>query len=137
MKLDDVSPRVRALLATRIDSFEKLELIIALHGEPRATSTFDQMCERLGVARHLLREAAVSLNADSLVQMTSGGELQLLPPTDRDREAIGELVALYSDDRMAVVKALGEIALDRIRNMASKVFADAFVIRKNKDDEHG
>lgn len=134
---DPVTPRVRALLATRIDSFEKLELVVALSGEPRATSSVERMAERLGVARHLLREAAMGLNADSLVELTSAGELQLLPPTDRDREAIAELVALYNDDRMAVVKALGEVALDRIRGMASRVFADAFVIRKNKDDKDG
>ncbi len=89
---------VTELLTSRIDSFEKLELVVALHEAPRATMSTEALASALGLSRSTVRQAAEELNAGALVDLTSNGEIQLLPPS--------------------------------IRNMASRVFADAFVIRK-------
>jgi DNA-binding GntR family transcriptional regulator len=127
------------LLAERIDSFEKLEIIVALHGSPRTTMSVDELCRTVQLSRDTVREAAVELRSASLVELTKTGEVQLLPPTSRDHAAVSRLVELYAKDRFTVVKAMGEVALQRIRNMASRAFADAFVIRKKppKDGEDG
>lgn len=127
------------LLASRIDSFEKLELIVALQAAPRNTMSVDALCRQLKLSRDDIRQAAVELRTASLVALTSTGEVQLLPPTNHDHAAIAELVRVYEEDRLAVLKYMGEIALGRIRNMASRVFADAFVIRKKPptDGEDG
>ena len=118
------------LLTNRIDSFEKLELVVALHDAPRTTLSMDALAEVLKLRRSGVRQAAEALHAAALVDLLSSGEVQLLPPTNGDREAVAELVRLYHDDRITVITALGEIAVERIRTMASRVFADAFVIRK-------
>ncbi len=121
---------VTELLTTRIDSFEKLELVVALHEAPRTTLSTEALVSALGLSRATVRQTAEELNAGALVDLGSNGEIQLLPPTNRERDAVAELVRIYREDRVTVVTALGEIAVDRIRNMASRVFADAFVIRK-------
>src|SRR5687768_14659892 len=92
--------------------------------------TIDALAAKLGVSRETIRQAALDLRGASLAELTSSGEVRLLPPTERDDAAVRELVNLYNEDRFAVVKAMGEIALERIRNMASRAFAEAFVIRK-------
>ena len=130
---------VAELLANRIDSFEKLELVVALYAAPRATMSIDALVTALSLSREDVRRAASELREASLIDLASRGEVQLLPPTERDHAAVSELVRLYQEDRFAVVKAMGEIAVSRIRNMASRAFADAFIIRKKppKDDEDG
>jgi DNA-binding transcriptional ArsR family regulator len=130
---------IRDLLANRIDSFEKLEIVVALHAAPRTTLSIEEMCRRLKLTRDTVRQATMELRGASLVVLTSAGDVQLLPPSERDHAILEQLVRLYDEDRFTVVKAMGEIALDRIRGMASRAFADAFVIRKKppKDGNDG
>ena len=130
---------VRELLVSRIDSFEKLELVVALHAAPRTTMSVEDLCRALKMPRDTVRQAAMDLRAVALIDLTSRGEVQLLPPTSRDQQAIGELFRLYNEDRILLVQALGDIAVQRIRGMASRAFADAFVLRKKppKDGDDG
>ena len=130
---------VAELLASRVNSFEKLELIVTLHAAPRNTMSIETLCRHLKLSKDDVRRAAIELRSASLVALTSTGDVQLLPPTNHDHAAVAELVRTYQDDRLAVVTRMGEIALGRIRTMASKAFADAFVIRKKppKDGEDG
>lgn len=127
------------LLERRVDTFEKLEVLVALHGEPRATSSVEALCRMLKLPRDVIREAVMELRSSSLVELTSRGEVQLLPPSQKDAASVAELVAMYRDDRMVIVRTIGEIAMMRVRSMTAKVFADAFVIRKKppKDGEDG
>jgi hypothetical protein len=106
------------MLASRIDSFEKLEIVVALHRASHTTSTIDALALQLDQPRQTVREAALELQAGALVIVRSSGELQLLPLTAPDREAIAELVEIYETDRIGIVKALGEIGIDRLRTMA-------------------
>ena len=130
---------VAELLADRVDSFEKLELIVALHAAPRATMSLDELCRTLKLARDVVREAALQLRAASLVELTSVDDVQLLPPTKSERAAVTDLVQVYADDRLALVKAMSELSVNRIRSMAARTFAEAFVIRKKppKGDDNG
>ncbi len=128
---------VTELLTNRIDSFEKLELVIALHDAPRTSLSIEALAAALKLSRATVRQAAKELHESALVDLTSNGDVQLLPPTKRELEAVAELARLYREDRITVVTALGEIAVDRIRNMASRVFADAFVIRKKGGGNDG
>jgi hypothetical protein len=130
---------VNELLTNRVDSFEKLEIIIALHAAPRTTMTIDDLCRALNLSREDVREATTELRVASLVTVSSGGEVQLLPPTSRDHATVTHLVHSYQEDRLGVVKTMGEIAVKRIRGMTARAFADAFVIRKKplEDGEDG
>jgi hypothetical protein len=123
------------LVANRVDSFEKLEIIIALHRATRSTMSIADLVGDLKLARDIVLQAVTDLREASLVDVSAGGDVQLLPPTSEDRAAVAELVRLYETDRLAIIKKLSEVALNRIRNMASRAFADAFVLRKKPKDE--
>jgi Mn-dependent DtxR family transcriptional regulator len=129
----DVPANVRDLLQ-RVDTFEKLELIVLLC-KARAAVSVTELALRLKLGREVIRQAVSELRSVALVDLTSTDSVQLLPPTERDRDAVDELVKVYEEDRLAVVKVLGEIAMQRIRNMASQAFADAFVLRKKPRGE--
>lgn len=135
----NISEGVYELMRARVDTFEKLELVVTLHAALHATMSVDDVCRALKLPREAVRQAAVELRAATLVETTVRGELHLLPLTTSDRENVDELVRLYREDPLAIAKALGDISMDRIRNMASRAFANAFVIRKKppKDGEDG
>jgi hypothetical protein len=122
---------VTALLSTRVDSFEKLEVVVALHKAPGSTMTVGELCSALELPRDAIKEVAVELRAAALCELASNDQIRLAPATEQERAAVAELVKLHAEDRFSIVKALGQLAVERIRNMASRTFAAAFVIRKN------
>lgn len=126
------------LLRTTIDSFVKLDLVVALHSSPRTAKSVDELGGALELPRDEIREAAVELRKAGIVDMTARGEVQLLLPTSSDGEAIEDLVRLYKEHRFILVQALGEIAIGRLRHLAVRRFADAFLLSKPpRDDDHG
>ena len=126
---------VLELLRARVDTFEKLELVVKLHDAPLSTMSVDEVCRALKLSREVVRQAAIELRASTLLEMTVRGELRLVPVEASDRESVDALVRLYNTDPLVIVKALGEISMDRIRNMATRAFAEAFVIRRAPDDD--
>jgi hypothetical protein len=123
---------VKDLLATRIDSFEKLELIVRLHTSPTGRISVAELAKVLGMPTDAIQEAARELTAVGLVEST-GDHIQLLPLSGADSVVLAELVQLYREDWIVLVKALSEIATDRIRNMAARRFSEAFVFRKKPE----
>jgi hypothetical protein len=135
-----LSPAVRKLLEGPVDSFEKLELVLALF---RSTTPLgpadlrDTLQLSLDTVQRLLDELADS----ALITLEPSGDSTIarLVPKENDGAALNELARLYDDDRVLVVTTLSNIAMDRIRGMAARTFADAFQLRKKrgKDDEDG
>jgi hypothetical protein len=132
-----IPPAVQELIKTRIDTFEKLDLVVTLHRAPHGTMSVDALTRALGAPRDVVRQTVADLRRSMIVDFDSRGEILLLAPTDGDRTAIRELVEIYLDDPALVLRFLGEVALDRIRSMAASTFADAFVLRKKKGKDDG
>jgi hypothetical protein len=132
-----ISSSVKELLKTRINTFEKLDLVVTLHQSPHETMSVEALIRALGAPRDVIRQAVGDLRRALLVDFDSRGEVRLLAATDADRTAIGELVESYRDDPAIVLRFLGEVALDRIRSMAATTFADAFVLRRKKGEDDG
>ncbi len=131
-----VPKAVRGLLARRIDNFEKLEVVMQLRHAPDETMAADDLVERIGAPRDLLRGAVAELHADGLVSQSRRGHVQLVAE-GAAAATLRELADLYETDRGLVARVLGEIALARAHSLADCAFAEAFVQRKKKkkDDD--
>jgi hypothetical protein len=77
-----------------------------------------------------VRAIVAALSAGGLVARAADGAISLAPRTAEDRAALDELARVYDEDKIALVKAIAETAMDRLRNLAGRAFAEAFVIRK-------
>jgi hypothetical protein len=64
-------------------------------------------------------------------------DVTLAPRGPAEQRVLDELVAAYQDDRMTLVKVIAESALDRLRNLAGRAFADAFIIGKKPGGDDG
>lgn len=130
-----VPEEVRALLRERIESYEQLEMLFALRND-RREQTAAQMSARFGIDRTLAQTALAELHTHGLVQARGrGAEPRYLyaPASPALEETIGHLARLYVEQPIAVLRILSANAIKRVRTGALRAFADAFILRKDKD----
>lgn len=129
------SPAVRRLLESPLDSFEKLEIVVALHRTAVHTSSNAELARAVALPLEIVVRAVDELTRAGFVQHAGG--LTRLTIDAADLAALGELVALYDEDRILVVRALSQISMDKIRGMAARTFAGAFKLRRKREDDDG
>jgi DNA-binding GntR family transcriptional regulator len=132
-----LSSGLRTLLAERVDSFEKLEVLMHLRRAPGQTSTHTTLASALERDRDDVRQVCADLRQAGLVVIDPAGKVTLSPMTASDEVLVKELADVYEADRIEVVKAIAESSLARIRNMAGRAFAEAFVLRKRDGRDGG
>jgi hypothetical protein len=132
-----LSQTLRKLLDTHVESFEKLELLMLLRRAPEGRSTNGELALALDLGDDEVREIVAALSSAGLVSRAVDGSISLAPRTEAERAALDELARVYAEDKIVLVKAIAETAMDRLRNLAGRAFADAFVIRKKRggDDD--
>lgn len=127
--MTQLSPAMLSLLGTVLVSFEKLEIAAHLFDaggpEPRA-----ELQAALQLEPGALRTELADLVAAGVVEVGEppGYEVQLGPRARA--EDFRALMALYAEDRLSVVAALASVSVHRIRSMAARTFAEAFVLQK-------
>ncbi|MBA3392723.1 MAG: hypothetical protein H0T89_08770 [Deltaproteobacteria bacterium] len=130
------SSGLRRLLETKLDTFEKLELVLRLRDCPAVTCSITELARQLQVGHEVLRRVITEVVRTGIVEQFAEDEVRLVADED-DLEAITEGAALFASDRTAAIALFSTIAMDRIRGMAARSFADAFTFRKKKDDGNG
>jgi DNA-binding IclR family transcriptional regulator len=122
------------LLLGPIDSFEKLELLIALHATGNSPLTLEALEAHTGAPGAVLKIALEQLTAGGVVARR--GESWRLSPA-YDDSAIGELILAWYSNRHAVLNFMTQRSLERIRASAARRFADAFKLRGGTRDGGG
>lgn len=126
---------VRALLTTQLDSFEKLEIVRALRASAHVVSTeaLEVTCR---FTSELIRETLNDLERARIIEREGGsGDVRL--GTRSKAPEFEALMQLYEGDRSHVLSVLSSQAMERIRLMAARAFADAFLIRRKRGDDDG
>ena len=127
-----LSPALRKLLDTQVESFEKLELLMLLRRSPSGPKTAGELALTLNIGSDEVRSIVAALSAAGLVARAADGAISLAPLRPEAQAVLDELARVYEEDKIVLVKVIAETAMDRLRNLAGRAFADAFVIRKNK-----
>jgi hypothetical protein len=131
---DELPEALERLLLGPIDSFEKLEIAIALRASNISRWTLDQVAERTGAPTSVLARALEELAAAGIVEL--GGDAWSLA-SGCDVGAIDELVTAWSSRRAAVLAVMTQRSLERIRASAASTFADAFTFRRRGNTDRG
>jgi hypothetical protein len=125
-------PAFVELLQECIESFDELEVVLALMRHQERTATTVELAAELRWA-----EPGVVTAVNRLLR---AGLLRFVPPTvildpSDPRRVIGlqQLIAEYETNRTRIMSLMTENALNRVRTSALRAFARAFVLR-NKDD---
>jgi len=127
--LPDVPPEVRRLLASAVDSFEKVEVLVLAWRQPDMVWTVPLAAERVRLPADVVRVAVEELVAGRLLVADATG-YRFAPVTEDDRAAAVRLCELYETDRILVLNVMTTLAMDRIRSSVARTFADAFRLRR-------
>lgn len=134
----DLAPAVRRLLDDAVNTLEKLELVIRLYRARERRLTIGKLQRELELDRDDFRRSVAELTQAALIHRYGRDTIELLLHGAEDEAVMRELAAIYDSDKTRLIIAISEISMHRLRNLAGKAFADAFVIRKKYgDDEDG
>jgi hypothetical protein len=111
----------RRLISEKIDSFEKLEIVVYLHRSGYAATTPAEIAKATSMATDEVTKCMHELKAQGV-----------LDPSGPWAPAIATLSRMYDEDRIEVLNLMTNTALARVRKEAARVFADAFVLRPKK-----
>lgn len=123
---------VQRLLETHVDTFDKLEIAVELANTPGQAVDRKHLASGLSLPPDVFATSVLELERSGLLAVRD----DLIGPSSAQAvQALDELARAYRADGVAIVRALSEIAMTRIRGMAARAFADAFLLRPKRKEE--
>jgi hypothetical protein len=138
VKLGTLSPGLRHLLESKLDTIEKIDLAVLLRAAASALP-LREVATQLQVGRDVMRRVAEEAAAAGIVAIFDDDRIELLA-TDDELAGIDALGQLCANDRPRMSELLTSVAIERRRTMAARSFADAFKLgskRTKKGDGDG
>jgi DNA-binding MarR family transcriptional regulator len=140
---DRLPDEVRALLRERIESYEELEALLALERLRGTGRTAEELSGAVHVDVPLIERALRSLEARALIERRApSAQNSALRPEPRYfyapastqlDSAVRALAMAYAEQPIPIIKIMSENAIQRLRTGAARAFADAFILRKDKN----
>jgi len=127
-----LDPAIRKLLRGPLDTFEKLEVAVALVRAPGRALSIPELARTATLTTDQIRRGIDDLQAAKLVNDAGGLVRLVVKPADEP--AFIALADLHARDASAIAVAMSELALDKIRGMTAHAFAEAFQTGRKKDD---
>jgi hypothetical protein len=126
--------RVQCFITTHIDSIEKLEVLLLLRSRVDREWTASAVALELRITESSAASRLLDLATRGL--LSSDGATppvyRYSPADPEDVQAVAELASVYGAKRVSVISFIFSRPLDRVRG-----FADAFLLKKDKDGGHG
>jgi hypothetical protein len=127
---------VQRLLREQIESYEQLELLLLLRRERDGPWTEEILTARLGISTSLVLSALAELQAAGFVEERAHGSAKRYAyrvQSDNVEATVARLEQTYREYPIQVVKLMSANAIERVRTAALRTFADAFILKKDKD----
>ncbi len=137
MQTDPLSAELAALLRERIEDYEQLEILRLLQSDRTASWTVTDIAARLKLDAERIAAGLNELQKGGLIRSGQREEprrFSFAPATAELGLVIERLMALYDVQPIEIIKHMSANAIERVRTAALRAFADAFVIRRNKDN---
>ncbi len=136
MPADELPPDVQRLLRDHIESYEQLELLLLLRADRGCLWTEEDICARLKLAGTLVSGALQGLQSMGFAEVRpqSAAKRYIYRVQADDLEAtIERLAQAYRQQPIPIVKLMSANAIERLRTAALRTFADAFILKKDKN----
>jgi DNA-binding transcriptional ArsR family regulator len=137
MQTDPLSAEIAALLRERIEDYEQFEILRLLQSDRTASWTVNDIVERLKLNEERIAAGLNELEKGELIRSGQRGNsrrFSFAPATAELGLVVEQLIALYQVQPTEIIKHMSANAIERVRTAALHAFADAFVIRRNKDN---
>jgi hypothetical protein len=116
---------VAQLIASHIDSVEKLEILLLLRGERERTWMSDEVSRELRRNPSTVSRALGQLASRQLLAGSSADGFQFAPPDRELEQQVDRLAETYATRRVSVIQLIVANPMDSVTT-----FADAFRLRR-------
>jgi predicted ArsR family transcriptional regulator len=129
-----IPPRVQRFILTHIDSIEKLEVLLLMRARAEREWTARDVSQELRITEASAAARLEDLTARRLLAVTEGPppSYRFRPASAEDAQDVSALQETYSTRRVSVISFIFSKPLDKVRG-----FADAFRLKRDKDEGHG
>jgi hypothetical protein len=130
---DELPADVKHLLVDSIESYEQLEILLLLRADAHEW-TPNRVAAQLGIDVESTRHALDHLVGRDLLERRERA-YRYRPRVVGLAEAVAGLAVAYRGERrLQVMRAVNANAMKRVRSSAARLFADAFVLGKGRQD---
>lgn len=135
MSAEPLPQDVQAILRTHIESYEHLSILLFVHRESARHWSEAQLSCELRIPAPLAATALGSLQDAGLISVESKAGLlrYKYAATGATDATIARLASEYLENPVRIVKFMSANAIERVRTSALRAFADAFLLKKDKD----
>ncbi|MGH8219594.1 MAG: hypothetical protein ACREUT_13680 [Steroidobacteraceae bacterium] len=133
---------VRVLLRERIESYEELEILLALERLRGTGKTVEELNAAVHGGMTLIESALRLLEARALIERRAVPAVEgaqraeiryfYAPQSSELDGTVRALATAYAEQPIPIIKLMSENAIQRLRTGAARAFADAFILRKDK-----
>lgn len=129
-----IPPRVQRFISTHIDSIEKLEVLLLLRSRADREWNAREVSQELRITEASSAARLEDLTERRLLEEREGSppSYRYSPVSSEDAQDVTALQETYSTRRVSVISYIFSKPLDKVRG-----FADAFRLKRDKDDGHG
>jgi predicted ArsR family transcriptional regulator len=129
-----IPPRVQRFISTHIDSIEKLEVLLLMRARADREWTARDVSQELRITEASAAARLEDLTSRRLLAVKEDAppSYRFSPASGEDAQDVSALQETYSTRRVSVISFIFSKPLDKVRG-----FADAFRLKRDKDDSHG
>jgi hypothetical protein len=124
---------LRVFLLAHVDTFEVLEILLAMHEHPEVVLTAEQAALQLDLPPDDVRRSLEQLVARGFC-VKEPGPAYRYEPRPALRDGVQDLADVRATSPGTIARLMSMNATEKIRTMTAEVFADAFIFRRRKRD---
>jgi predicted ArsR family transcriptional regulator len=127
-------PPVQRFITAHIDSLEKLEVLLLLRARQERAWSAEAVSRELRITESSASKRLRDLDAGGLVASDAASPpgYRYSPARPEDEQDVAQVAEAYAERRVSVISFIFSRPLENVRG-----FADAFRLKRDKDDEHG
>lgn len=126
----EVTPALHKFIAQHIESVEKLEVLLLVQSAPDTLWTVAEVFRPIQSSLASVTQKLENLTSEGLLIMHPDGRYQYRPRTEELAKRVTELQSAYRKRRIKVIELIFSANTNDLR-----AFADAFKLRKEKENE--
>ncbi len=127
-------PQVQRFITAHIDSLEKLEVLLLLRTRRERAWSAEAVSRELRITESSASKRLRDLDAGGLVVSDGASPPSFRYDASRSEveQDVAQLAEAYTERRVSVISFIFSRPLENVRG-----FADAFRLKRDKDDDHG
>jgi hypothetical protein len=139
MNPDSLPAEIHEFVKNQLHTNDGAEALLLLWGRRNETWTIDAVASALHLPSVRVRDTLLDLGRHGLLEMFVDGDGSAFQYRPRDpalERLVDQFARIYQDNRLEIIKLMGDYAIERVRNSATRTFWDAF-LRSDRNPRKG